>query len=331
MSHAHHYVFGPIPSRRLGRSLGVDVIPRKLCNLNCIYCEVGRTDKWTMQRSEYCPVKEILEEVEEVLRDHREIDYITFSGAGEPTLHSKLGELIRAVKRMSGLPVAVITNGTLLFLPEVRKDLLEADVVLPSLDAVSPRLFRRINRPHPDLRIEDVIEGLKSFRREFRGQIWLEILLVKGLNDQRSEIEQLRRVVRELQPDKIQLNTVVRPPAEPDAEPVDEAVLRGLCEFFGELCEVIASGRIFSSPLHLDVSREDILAVISRRAMTLEQLAQTMTFSHLDMLIVLGVMEEEGLIDSFYFYDQKYYRTSDHAGVEGATPTQRLSHLNREE
>jgi wyosine [tRNA(Phe)-imidazoG37] synthetase (radical SAM superfamily) len=281
-----------------------------------------------MQRREYCPVKEILVEVEEVLREHRAIDYITFSGAGEPTLNSKLGELIHEVKKMSGLPVAVITNGTLLFLPEVRKDLLEADVVLPSLDAVSPRIFRRINRPHPDLRIENVIEGLKSFRREFRGQIWLEILLVKGLNDQRSELEQLRRIVRELQPDKIQLNTVVRPPAESDAEPVGDAELRRLCDFFGDSCEVIAGERISSSPLQLDVGRDDILAILSRRAMTLEQLAQSLTFSHLDTFIVLGVMEEEGLIESFYFYDQKYYRTSEHPGTEGATPPPYLLHLH---
>ncbi|MEX2088906.1 MAG: radical SAM protein, partial [Bacteroidota bacterium] len=239
MNSGRRYIFGPVPSRRLGRSLGVDVIPHKLCNLDCVYCEVGPTDKRAMRRQEYCPADAIIAELKEALAEQPEIDTITFSGAGEPTLNSKLGEIIHATKGLSALPVAVLTNGTLLYLEAVRNDLREADIVLPSLDAVSSRMFGMVNRPHPALQIETIIEGLKTFRKEFHGQIWLEILFVKGLNDERSEVERLRRAVREIQPDKVQLNTIIRPPTNAVFEPVAEKELFRLRELFGETCEVI--------------------------------------------------------------------------------------------
>jgi wyosine [tRNA(Phe)-imidazoG37] synthetase (radical SAM superfamily) len=232
-------VFGPKRSRRLGRSLAVDVIPRKTCPLDCVYCELGRTDHLTLERKEYVRADAVLEELREVLRNQEgEIDYITLSASGEPTLNSKLGEIIREIKRMTTIPVAVLTNGVLLFREDVRKDLLAADVVLPSLDAVSDHAFEAINRPHGRLDIEEVIDGLIAFRREFTGQIWLEILLVKGINDTPEELALLKSASERIGPDIIHLNTVVRPPAEGWARRVEVEDLRRIRRYFGPTCRV---------------------------------------------------------------------------------------------
>ncbi len=328
MNSGRSYIFGPVPSRRLGRSLGVDVIPHKLCNLDCVYCEVGPTDKRAMRRQEYCPADGIIAELKEALAEQPEIDTITFSGAGEPTLNSKLGEIIHATKGLSALPVAVLTNGTLLYLEAVRNDLKEADIVLPSLDAVSSRMFGMVNRPHPALQIETIIEGLKTFRKEFHGQIWLEILFVKGLNDERSEVERLRRAVREIQPDKVQLNTIIRPPTNAVFEPVAEKELFRLRELFGETCEVIGVSGARPVTAQHRVNHEEILAALHRRAMTLDELARALGLSHLDVLISLGIMEEEGLIDSFFYYDRKHYRAIEE---QEGNPVRNMSfkiHLN---
>lgn len=314
MNQGRSFIFGPVPSRRLGRSLGVDVIPHKLCNLDCVYCEVGPTDKRAMRRQEYCPADKIIAELKEVLAEETELDTITFSGAGEPTLNSKLGEIIRAAKSLSSVQVAVITNGTLLHLESVRKDLMEADIVLPSLDAVSARMFSLVNRPHPALQIETIIEGLKKFRKEFRGKIWLEILFVKGLNDGPEEVGRLLRVVRDIQPDKVQLNTIVRPPSNAVFEPVREQELYRLRDLFGEHCEVIGiSGPRPVTDRHR-VNHAEILAALHRRAMTLDELARALGLVPLEVLISLGIMEEEGLIESFFYYDRKHYKAVEEQG-----------------
>lgn len=179
------YVFGPVPSRRLGKSLGIDPVPLKTCNWNCVYCQLGRTRPLTNQRREYIPCQDLLAEIGQVLSDHQpgEIDWVTFVGSGEPTLHSSLGWLIRRVKQICSLPVAVITNGSTLYLPEIRLALSDADAVLPSLDAGNPRLYRKVNRPWPELTFNRLLEGLIAFRQEYTGKLWLEMMLVQGLND----------------------------------------------------------------------------------------------------------------------------------------------------
>ena len=179
------YVFGPVPSRRLGQSLGIDPIPQKTCNWNCVYCQLGRSTPMTNERREYIPPDAILAEVTQALRSHSpgEIDWVTFVGSGEPTLHSGLGEMIRRVKACTSLPVAVITNGALLYLPEVRADLVLADAVLPTLDAGSADLYRKINRPWPELTFERVVDGLLAFRADYTGKLWVEVMLVRGMND----------------------------------------------------------------------------------------------------------------------------------------------------
>ena len=185
-------IFGPVPSRRLGFSLGVDVIPLKTCTYNCIYCQLERTTQKTLRRAEYVAVEPILQELQHVLSLGQNIDYITFSGSGEPTLNAKLGEMIREIREMTSIPVAVLTNGSLLSEREVREDLSAADLVIPSLDAVSEEAFQRVNRPHGRLKIGAIIEGLKVFRRAFQGQLWLEIMFVKGINDTPEEIARMR-------------------------------------------------------------------------------------------------------------------------------------------
>jgi wyosine [tRNA(Phe)-imidazoG37] synthetase (radical SAM superfamily) len=218
------YVFSPVPSRRLGQSLGIDTIPLKTCNWNCVYCQLGRTQPVTNERRGYFPPAEIIAVVAQALEAHRpgEIDWVTFVGSGEPTLHASIGWLIRQVKTLSDAPVAVITNGSLLYLPDVRDALVAADAVLPTLDAGTPELYRQINRPHPDVTFERLLDGLVAFRRAYQGRLWLEIMLVKGLNDTANALGHIAAAVAHIRPDQVHLNLPTRPPAEPWVQPADE-------------------------------------------------------------------------------------------------------------
>lgn len=302
------YIFGPIPSRRLGRSLGVDVIPRKLCTLDCVYCEVGKTSMRAMLRKEYEPAEEILAELRDVLSEYPPVDVVTFSGSGEPTLNSALGSIIRGVKQMTKIPVAVITNGTLLYFDEVRNNLLDADIVLPTLNTVTQEVFERLSRPHPKLRIQTIIRGLKAFRKEYSGQLWLEVMVVKGVNDGDEEIGNLKKAIEEIQPDKIQLNTVVRPPTENWSKPASDDQLAHIQELLGPLCEVIGT---YNSQQELAIENGDLKAILSmldRRPMTIEHIAQALGVPHQVIAESLATLEERFLVNSFFFQKRKYYR-----------------------
>jgi wyosine [tRNA(Phe)-imidazoG37] synthetase (radical SAM superfamily) len=198
------HVYGPVPSRRLGQSLGVDPIPFKTCNWNCVYCQLGRTSPMTSQRRDYFPPDEIVAEVMAAAQAHKpgEIDWITFVGSGEPTLHASLGAMIRRLKTLTVLPIAVITNGSLLHLPEVRQELLAADAVLPTVDAGTDVLYRKINRPMPELNYERFVEGIVAFRNEYRGKLWVEVMLVQGLNDSEAALQDLAAVLKRIRPDE---------------------------------------------------------------------------------------------------------------------------------
>lgn len=235
------YVFGPIPSRRLGHSLGVDPIPAKTCNWNCVYCQLGRTRPLINRRREYVPSDALLAEVRQALegRAPAEIDWVTFVGSGEPTLHSEIGRLIREVKRMTTLPVAVITNGALLYLPEVRADLAAADAVLPTLSAGTPQVYRAIHRPHPHSTFERLMAGLIAFRAEYRGRLWPEVMLVRGLNDGEDALRALAVALRQVRPDAVHITLPERPPAEPWVEPPDVAGLMRATAILGEVAEVV--------------------------------------------------------------------------------------------
>ena len=237
------YIYGPVQSRRLGLSLGLSLTPYKVCSFDCVYCQLGKTNKLTLQRQEYIPINEILEELQAWILAHpqevKEINYLTFSGAGEPTLNKKLGELIAEVKKRAAVPVAVITNASLLPDSQVRSALMQADLIVPSLDAVTVSVFEKIDRPHADIRIEQIINALIQLRKEFRGKIWLEVMIVRGKNDDLRHIRKLKEVIDSINPDKIQLNSPVRTTSEPDILPIDKNKLKKIKEILGEKCEIV--------------------------------------------------------------------------------------------
>ncbi|BEQ13401.1 radical SAM protein [Desulfoferula mesophila] len=237
-------VFGPVPSRRLGRSLGVDLVYPKTCPLDCIYCELGRTTVHTAQRGRFRDADQVLAQVARRLSEmDTPPDFVTLAGSGEPTLHLELGRVIAELKRLSPCRVAVLTNGVLLPDPQVRRDLALADVVIPSLDAVDQQIFERINRPVPGLIIDDVVEGLKAFAREFDGKLWLEILLASGINDSPEHLVALAAAAREIGPELVQLNTVIRPPAVPGVGALSLERLEEIATGFGLPCTVSAPPR----------------------------------------------------------------------------------------
>lgn len=216
-------IFGPVNSRRLGRSLGIDLFRNKLCNLNCIYCEVGRTLAPVGRRSAYSDTRSLLAEIDRFCADTArlaEVDVVTVTAKGEPTLHSDLGTILRHLKQMTSKPVAVLTNGTTLGDPRVRADLMVADIITPSLDAAREASFRAIDRPMDGLHLAAIIAGLTTFTHEYSGALWLEILLARDINDAPEDIEALIAAIRPMRVDRLQLNTVIRPPAEPFALPV---------------------------------------------------------------------------------------------------------------
>ena len=267
------FVYGPVPSRRLGFSLGVDILPFKTCTLDCIYCQLGSTRKTVLRRGSWFPPEEILSQVKGALDSGRKIDAITFSGSGEPTLNRDIGRLIRAIRKMTRIPVVVLTNGTLLYRADVRRDLAAADIVVPSLDAVPEILFRRVNRPHRSLRSERIIEGLARFREEFRGEIWLEVMLVKGVNDSPAHIRAVRRAAERIRPDRIQPNTVVRPPAESRARPLAARALQRIRRELGPRAEVAASFAKRKQAAGKGDLEQAVMAALGRRPMTVEDVS----------------------------------------------------------
>lgn len=209
------HVFGPVSSKRLGQSLGVDVLPSKSCTWNCIYCQLGRTKEYVTRRREFFPKEEVLAEIRTAVESGAVIDWITFVGSGETTLYRGLGWLIRETKKLTSIPVAVITNGSLLSEEEVRNELLEADAVLPSLNAGSPDLFERIDRPAPGFDYRRHIDGLVAFRKVYRGKLWVEVMLIKGVNDTADALQDIAGVLREVKPDTVHIVLPTRPSTEP--------------------------------------------------------------------------------------------------------------------
>ena len=271
----YKYLFGPVPSRRLGSSLGVDLIPHKVCSLNCVYCECGETKNLTTKRDEYVPFSTVTSELDHFLANRPRPDYITFSGYGEPTLHSRIGDVIAHIKgKNPEHKIAVLTNGTLLHDPEVRRELMAADLVLPSLDAVSAGEFKAINRPCPELYVERHIRGLVEFSNGFDGEIWLEVFILPGFNDDPVHLEKLRETISLINPQRTQLNTLDRPGVLSDLRPAKPELLNRLLEEW-QLpgLEIIAA---VNNRKEKKAFREDIeqaiLETIARRPCTLEDL-----------------------------------------------------------
>ena len=307
-------IFGPVPSRRLGRSLGIDIVPYKTCTFDCVYCECGATSDLTRERREFYPLGELLSAVEERLGSLGEPpDHLTLSGAGEPTLYSRTGELIEGLKRLSSVPVAVITNGSLLGDPAVRGELLGADVVLPSLDAVFEPVFRRINRPHPGCRLESIVEGLERFVDEFEGRVLLEILLVDGYNTGEDHIEALAGVVRRLSVESVQINTAVRPGTERGVGPLDADALERLRARFGPRAEIVASTPVRAGHEE-EAAAETILEMIARRPCTAADIHRSLGTPLPGVIKILATLESRGDVVSSHHGDETFYTATSRDG-----------------
>ncbi len=300
-------IFGPVPSRRLGFSLGVDTIPFKTCSLDCIYCQLGKTTNKTVQRKEYIMADGILKELEKVFKEGKRIDYITFSGSGEPTLNSKIGEMIDRIKKLTSIPVAVLTNGTLLYLPQVQEELSRADIVIPSLDAVSQDVFEKVNRPHPSLNIDRVIFGISSFSRKFKGKIWLEIMLVKGINNSLEKIRKTAKIIKDINLEKIQLNTVVRPPAEEFAQALSLEELKEAKNILGEKCEIIAELKREQQKAYKKDVEGTILAMVKRRPATVADIANFLGLHQNEVIKYIEVLEKKSKIKNKLYDNRRYY------------------------
>ncbi len=239
------YIYGPIKSRRLGVSLGLTLTPHKICDFDCIYCQLGKTPRTskTLERKEYLKIDEIMAEVNSWIANHpqesKTLDFITLSGSGEPTLNTGIGVLIDSIRKTLVVPIAVITNSSLLSDPLVRRQIIGADLIVPSLDSVTENAFEKIDRPCREIKLKDIIEGLVSLRREYKGKIWLEVMLVKGVNDNLAHSRKLKEVIERINPDKVQLNSPVRTTAEDNVEAVDADYLQKIKKLLGEKCEII--------------------------------------------------------------------------------------------
>ena len=310
----YNYLFGPVPSRRLGMSLGIDLVPHKVCTLNCIYCECGRTTKLTLERNEYVPYDAVVKELQHYLTNNPVPDYITFSGSGEPTLNSRIGDVLQFIKsNYPNIPVAVLTNGTLFYQKQVRTELLNADVVLPSLDAASDLSFRKINRPFHKLNINEYIKGLVDFRKEYSGKIWLEVLILPGYNDNPKDLQLLKEAFEKIKPDSIQLNTLDRPGTIDGLRTASKHKLQQIVDFWNlDNVEIIAA-----APERKKVKsyREDtetaIWETICRRPCTIDDLVKILGLHINEINKYLDVLESENKIESVrqergLFYQRKH-------------------------
>jgi wyosine [tRNA(Phe)-imidazoG37] synthetase (radical SAM superfamily) len=294
----------------LGRSLGVDLVPYKTCTFDCIYCDLGRTTFRTTFRKSYVSTEEIQKELDLTLSSlEKKPDFITLSGSGEPTLNQNIGEIIHTIKDLTSIPVAVLTNGSLLSNEEVRNELLAADLVLPSLDAVHDVTFQFLNRPHPSLKIDEILSGLIQFRKQYRGQIWLEVVFCRGINDDKEEIERLKGVIERVQPDRVQLNTPVRPPAEEFAYPLTTSQLEEIRKTLGDKAEIISE---FTAPLGEElnsVKDTEILNLIKRRPCTREDISKALGLRIDEVVKYLDHLTKTGAIRYRMYEHHCYYES----------------------
>lgn len=296
----YKYLFGPVPSRRLGMSLGVDLVPRKVCSLDCVYCEVGETTKLTTNRKEYIKIDKVISELDDYFENNPDPDFFTFSGSGEPTLNSGIGRIIEHIKlKKPNIPIALLTNGTLLSDESLRKEILDIDLVLPSLDAASQEVFDRINRPSEDLTINDYIKGLISFRREFKGRMWLEVFILPDYNDSEQELKRLSEAINKINPDSVQLNSLDRPGAIEDIRTASEEELLRAKNILGfENIEIIAPAlKRKQSKSYRNDAESVIYETISRRPCTSQDISNITGMHINEVNKYLDVLELTGKIE----------------------------------
>lgn len=316
-----NYFYGPVPSRRLGFSLGVNLTPRKFCTLDCIYCQLGKATKKTVQRFFYVDPVEFKKELTKIINSNPKIDYISISGSGEPTLHKRLDKIIDAIREITNnkYRICVITNSSLLYKKEVRKELASADLIIPSLDAATNKSFSRIDKPHKQITFRKIVNGLINLRKEFKGKIWLEIMLLGGINDSLKEAIIFKKLVAKIKPDKVQLNLPVRPAGVnitlPDYERVKE-----IKKIIGRKCEIVSSFYKDAQPPAGGASqkkfsksiKEDILKYLNIRPATIRDLEQFLGLGkgtlakHIEKMLDLGLVIKK-------IYDRKEYFVCDKA------------------
>ena len=300
------HVFGPVPSRRLGRSLGVDLLPFKTCSYDCIYCELGKTTNQTCTPGEWVSVSEVLEEIREKLDSNP--DYITIAGSGEPALYSRLGELIDGIKAMTSTPVAVLTNGSLLWHEEVRKRLLKADVVMPSFVAATEKIFRTIHRPEASLDFKTILEGLALFRKDYPGQYWLEVFLLDGINTTDHELHLMKACIDKINPDRILINSLDRPAAYEEARLPDNITLHKACTLFGPKAQIISRKYIPPKPFAGTVTEDQVFEILKRRPSSMEDLCSGLQKTRAEIKPLLEHLETSHKIERLVKNDVNFYK-----------------------
>lgn len=304
----YEFVYGPVPSRRLGRSLGVDLVPYKVCSFNCIFCQVGLTTNLTTERAEYNPPEQIMAELSRWLAEDGDAQYITMAGSGEPTLNSAMGRIVSFLKERTEIPLCLLTNGSLLWREDVRAEAKDFDLLNPSLDAGTEDVFRQVNRPAKGLTIERIIEGLVAAREECRGEMWLEVMLVRGVNDHEQELAAMAEAIALIKPARVQINTVVRPSAAGEAEALAAETLAHVREVLGPTAEIIA-------PLDADYggdrqhqhNERDVLDMLRRRPCTTDDIAAGLGMHPNDVIKYVVALKGRGLIRSEQKRGDAYY------------------------
>lgn len=300
------YIFGPVPSRRLGLSLGVDLIPSKTCTYDCLYCQIGKTTCKTLKTDQYVPIDQVMGQLEQTIEKTRP-DTVTIAGSGEPTLNSQLGEVITFIKSLTEIRVAILTNGSLLWKDEVRNRILDADIITPTLSSGFDETFRAIHRPHPDLDLSIIIKGLKALRKSFNGNFWLELVLLAGYNDNDKELEKLKQVIDEILPDKIQLNTVVRPPSDSRAVSLDKKQLENIKNYFGVNTEIIADSSSEQKGAEYESLSSAVLEMAKRRPVSALDIARVLDIEIVEVEGILKGFLIKGRIKKREHHGENYY------------------------
>lgn len=305
------HIYGPVPSRRLGRSLGIDLVPFKTCTYDCVYCHLGRATDKTLKREKYVTADEVLSELERKLAEKDTPDYISLAGSGEPTLNSSIGDLIGKIKSRTDIPVAVLTNGSLLWMNEVQDDIMAANLVLPSLDAGDEKLFRCVNRPHEDISFEQMVDGLVSFTKRFSGEVWLEVLLLAGVTGIPSEAKKLSALATRIGASRIQLNTVSRPPAEDFAFPLSTDQMQALKSLFTGQVDIISENEHADAYLSSLAQEKDvdIMALLSRRPCTSTDVAAGLGIHTTEALKCLDALIKAGKVTTVRMGCRIFYVT----------------------
>ncbi len=306
MGRNFQYLFGPVPSRRLGRSLGVDLVPFKTCTMDCVYCQLGETTCEVGERGDYVPIGDVLDELEQWRTNDGAADHITLAGSGEPTLHLRFGEVLRWVRGHTAIPSVLLTNGTLLHDPDVRAQAALADKVKVTLSAWDEASFRRLHRPAMGVTFERLVRGERMFRDAFAGELSVEVFIVDGLNSGESEVRWIAEIVESLRPDRIDLNTVVRPPADTGAKAVGEGRLRMLAELFGPNAAVSATF-LGQGSRSAEATDEAIAGLVKRHPATCAQLAAEFNLPEMRMAAILERLAGAGALRPEQRGDETYY------------------------